>query len=75
LEKAPDIYTDSVANWMEGMKPVIEVESHFLDERDDLVSLAGEQESKEFLERYIEEHWYQYFVTKVLPLSYSPTLS
>jgi hypothetical protein len=60
---------------MEGMKPVIEAESHFLDERDDLASLSGEQEPKEFLERYIEKHWYQYFVTKVLPLPCSPTPS
>jgi hypothetical protein len=64
LEQAPEIYADSLFNWIDGTKPVTEPESHFLDDRADLASLAGQQSSKEVLERYLEKNWYQYFVTK-----------
>jgi hypothetical protein len=65
LEKAPDLVVDSVANWVDGMKPVVEPESHFLDDRHDLVSLSGEHSSKELLENYLERRWYRLFITKV----------
>lgn len=65
LEPAPDINTDSIANWIDGMKPVVEAESHFLDDRGDLVSLSGGHESKEFLEHYLEKNWHRFFRVKV----------
>ena len=74
LEKAPGIYVDSMANWIDGAKPVAEAESHFLDGRDDIVSLAGQQSSKELLERYLEKKRYQYFIPKVALLSVNCTL-
>ncbi|RYP72458.1 hypothetical protein DL771_004253 [Monosporascus sp. 5C6A] len=36
LESAPSIHADSIANWVDGTKPTVEAESHFLDERGDL---------------------------------------
>ncbi|RYO89293.1 hypothetical protein DL766_000930 [Monosporascus sp. MC13-8B] len=36
LEPAPSIYADSIANWVDGIKPTVEAESRFLDERGDL---------------------------------------
>jgi len=47
LEPASDIYVESIANWFDMKKPMVEMESHFLDKRGDLVSLAGGQSSKE----------------------------
>ncbi len=65
LEKVPDLTVESVSNWLDNMKSVVEPESHFLDDKDDLVSLSGEHSSKELLERYLENNWYHLFVTKV----------
>jgi hypothetical protein len=65
-QKAPDIYVDSVANWIDGTRPVTEAESHFLDSRDVIVSLTQQQSPNELLERYLEKNWYQYFIPKVV---------
>jgi hypothetical protein len=56
----PDINTDSIANWIDGIKPVVESESHFLDARGDLVSFSGGHESEEFLEHYLEKNWHRF---------------
>lgn len=64
LEPASDIYVESIANWFDMKKPMVEMESHFLDKRGDLVSLAGGQSSKELLEHYLERNWYHLFRTK-----------
>ena len=47
------------------MKPTTEPESHFLDDRSDLVSLVGGQNEKELLERILEARLYNFFATKV----------
>ena len=65
LEPASDVYVESIANWFDMKKPMVEMESHFLDKRGDLVSLAGGQSSKELLEHYLERNWYHLFRTKV----------
>lgn len=45
------------------------MESHYLDKRDDLASLAGGHATKELLEHYLERNWYQFFRAKAsLPL-------
>ncbi|KAL6832048.1 hypothetical protein V8C40DRAFT_237730 [Trichoderma camerunense] len=64
LEPAPSIHVESVANWVDGTKPTTETESHFLDEKEDLVSLSGGHASKEMLEQYLEKHWYRFFRVK-----------
>lgn len=64
MDAPPEFVIESVANWIDGMKPVVEKESHFLDCRDDLASLSAEHSSKEFLDNIIERKFYQYFVTK-----------
>jgi len=64
LEPASDVYVESIANWCDLKKPTVEMESHFLDKRGDLVSLAGGQSSKELLEHYLERNWYHLFRTK-----------
>ncbi|RYP20406.1 hypothetical protein DL765_002782 [Monosporascus sp. GIB2] len=43
LEPAPSIYADSIANWVDGIKPTVEAESHFLGKREDLVLLQGRE--------------------------------
>lgn len=64
LEPASHTYVESIANWFDMKKPMVEMESHFLDKRGDLVSLAGGQSSKELLEHYLESKWYHLFRTK-----------
>jgi len=64
LEPASDVYVESIANWFDMKKPMVEMESHFLDKRGDLVGLAGGQSSKELLEHYLERNWYHLFRTK-----------
>jgi hypothetical protein len=67
LPKPASIYTDSLVNWMDGMKPVIEAESHFLDTPRDLVTLAplGQGERNGVLENWIEKRWSRLFSTEV----------
>lgn len=50
---------------MDGNKPTIEEESHFLDLRDDLASLWTETEPKSSLETFLERHCFKLFVTAV----------
>ena len=65
--KPATIYIDSLVNWIDGMKPVIEAESHFLDAPRDLVTLApiGQGEGNGVLENWIEKRWSSLFSTKV----------
>src|SRR5262245_61008899 len=65
LESASDVCVESIANWFDMKKPTTKMESHFLDKRSDLVSLAGGQSSKEFLEQYLERNWFHLFRIKV----------
>lgn len=65
LEPAPSIHVDSIANWVDGSKPTTEPESHFLDDKEDLMSLSGGHASKELLEQYLERRWYHFFRVKV----------
>jgi hypothetical protein len=58
---------DSVANWLDGKKPVVEAESHFLDIRTDLVTLSflpGREKGNEVLENFIEKRWAHLFSTE-----------
>ncbi|KAF1948150.1 hypothetical protein CC80DRAFT_498400 [Byssothecium circinans] len=55
---------DSLAHWTDGIKPVAEAESHFLNDRKDLVALSRDQSSNELLDSYLERNWYGYFVKK-----------
>ena len=69
LESAPGIHVESIVNWIDGIKPTVETESHYLDKGDDLASLAGGHATKELLEHYLERNWYQFFRAKAsLPL-------
>ena len=65
LEKGPDKYIDSIALWLEGKRPVVEPESHFLDDRNDLFSAALQNNSTGFLEELIENRFWSYFPLKV----------
>ena len=65
LEAAPGLRIESMANWVDGMKPTTDAESHFLDNRDDLASLAGRGAKKELLENYLERNWYHLFRSAV----------
>jgi len=61
LEKPSESQLGNVVNWINGVKPVAEVESHIFDKPADLASLGSQESSKEFLERYLEKSWYGYF--------------
>ncbi|KAH7207915.1 uncharacterized protein BKA55DRAFT_546992 [Fusarium redolens] len=61
LEKATPDAADSLINWLDGIKPTTEVESHFADDPEDLISLGGIEEGKEYLERFIEKHFSHWF--------------
>jgi hypothetical protein len=53
---------------MDGKKPVVEAESHFLDLRGDLVTLSTlpeQNEGNEVLENWVERKWGSLFSTKV----------
>jgi hypothetical protein len=65
LDKAPDLVVDSIWNWVDGVKPVVESESHFLGDREDLVSLSRGHSKKELLDHVLEKHFYSLFVHKV----------
>ncbi|EXJ53425.1 uncharacterized protein A1O5_13359 [Cladophialophora psammophila CBS 110553] len=64
MEKARDMYTDSVSHWMDGRKPVVEEESHWIDERDDIASLGLQVEDYHLFEKWAEEKFSRVFVTK-----------
>jgi hypothetical protein len=65
MEKARDMYFESLRNWVDGEKPVVEAESHFLDNQNDLASLALKTEECHFFEKWAEKHFSQLFATKV----------
>ncbi len=65
MEKARDMYVDSVSNWIDGKKPVVEEESHFLDNRNDLASLGLKVEDYHLLEKWAERHFSHVFATRV----------
>lgn len=75
MQKAPEPVVDSIWNWMDGTKPVVERESHFLDDRDDLLCLSTEHSKKEYLENIMERHLYNLFVTKVSGYAYLQTIT
>ncbi|KIW89871.1 uncharacterized protein Z519_09300 [Cladophialophora bantiana CBS 173.52] len=68
MEKARDMYADSVSHWIDGRKPVVEEESHWIDERDDLASLGLKVEDYHLFEKWAEEKFSRVFVTKNRPL-------
>lgn len=63
------MYLDSVRNWMDGEKPVVEAESHFLDDERDLVTLGAKPEDYHFFEKWTEKHFSDKFGTKVRSMS------
>jgi len=65
MEKARDMYLESVRNWVQGEKPVVEAESHFLDDQNDLASLGLKIEEYHFFEKWVEKHFSQVFASKV----------
>jgi hypothetical protein len=67
-------YVDSLSNWMDGMKPVVEEESHFLEIREDLVPLSAAGPGNRVLEKFLEEHCTHLFTTKVRLYSLSPSM-
>lgn len=64
MEKARDMYVESVRNWVEGEKPVVESESHFLDENDP-PSPGLKIEEYHFFEKWLEKHFSRFFSTKL----------
>jgi len=57
---------------MDGMKPLVEEESHFLDSQEDLAPLCGQDRGSGILEKYLEQYGSRFFATKVfisLPFS------
>lgn len=60
---------------MDGKKPIVEAESHFLDLRADLVSLSSlpeQNDGNEVLENWVERKWGHTLSTKVGLLPMSP---
>jgi hypothetical protein len=55
----------SLSNWIDGKKPIIEEESHFLDLQADLVPLSFQEDQSNFMEDFLERHCYRSFVTAV----------
>jgi hypothetical protein len=55
----------SLWNWVDGKKPTIEPELHFLDDHADLVPLSPQEHQRNFLEGFLEEQFYALFATKV----------
>ena len=64
-EKSPPDVANSLLNWLDGIKPTTEEESHFADDPEDLLSLGGNEEGKEYLERFIEKNFSHWFTTPV----------
>lgn len=58
------MYLSSVRNWVDGEKPVIESESHFLDDENDLASLGLKIEEYHFFEKWVEKRFSRLFSTK-----------
>jgi hypothetical protein len=50
---------------MEGCRPLVKLESHFLDSEHDLICLAKQDLEYGTLERFIEKKWSHIFSTKV----------
>lgn len=65
LSKPVDRNVTSLANWVDGVKPVVAEESGFLDNRADLAALSVQDSNP--LEHFISRYLYRIFVTKVLP--------
>jgi hypothetical protein len=65
MEKSRDIYLENVRNWVDGEKPVLEAESHFLDDQNDLSSLGLKLDDYHFFEKWAEKYFSKAFVTKV----------
>jgi hypothetical protein len=63
LAKPVDRHVTSLSNWMDGVKPTIEVESHFLDTRTDLSALSLQETNS--LERFLEKYCIRLFITEV----------
>lgn len=65
MEKARDMYVESVRNWVDGKKPVVEEESHFLDDQNDLASLGLRGDEYHFFEKWVEKHFSHVFESNV----------
>jgi hypothetical protein len=50
---------------MDGIKPVVEGESHFLEGQEDLAPLVGQDHGNQMLENYVRRYWSRLFETKV----------
>lgn len=59
---------ESVRNWVEGKRPVIEEESHFLDDAADLAALASSSAAASPLENWAEAVLWSKFLKKVVQL-------
>lgn len=57
LEGALPKFSQGLASWIDGTKPIAENESRFLDNRVDLVSLLGGERGKDPLENFVERKW------------------
>lgn len=70
LEKPQHLYVESLKNWMDGKKPTVEAESHFLDVEEDLLSmfLPGSESGNRVMETFIEAKFSQLFETKASTL-------
>ena len=66
LKKPQKLYLESVRNWLDGKKPTIEAESHFLDNELDLISLfpGAKPPSSNILELFIEAKFSSLFSTQ-----------
>jgi hypothetical protein len=65
MEKARDMYVKSVRNWVDGKRPVVEEESHFLDDQNDLASLGLKVGEYHLFEQWLERHFSHAFESKV----------
>lgn len=69
LEGASPKFSQRLASWIDGTKPIDEEESHFLDNPQDLLSLLGGERGKDPLEIFIEKKWAEKLLrVKVFPI-------
>jgi hypothetical protein len=63
FSKPPKRDVTSLANWIDGVKPTVEEESHFLEPVADLVPLSVQESNP--LEDFLATYCYKMFVTTV----------
>jgi hypothetical protein len=75
LEPAPSDEVNSLHNWLDGNKPTMEEESHFLSDEEDLCTLSRGYKDKDALRRFIERRWANVFVTEARAIALIPSVA